>query len=221
MGADQLADFLGACRFGVLGGDHHRGRTNRLAVDVLQADLALRVGAEPGLAGVAGLSHRFQDVVRIIDRCRHQHIGLAHGVAEHDALVARAFVLVVLRIDALRDIGRLLMDVAFDIGMLPVEAFLLVADFADRAARTLDQDILGDRSGTADLTGENHTVRRRQRLDRDSGVRIGGEIDIDDRIGDPVANLIRMPFAYGLARENIICESQGQSLFGCCRRTRR
>ena len=72
----------------------------------------------------------------------------------------------------------------------------MIAEIPELPARTLDQDILGDRSGTADFTGENHTVRRRQRLDRDSGVRIGGEIDIDDRIGDPVANLIRMPFAY-------------------------
>ena len=38
-------------------------------------------------------------------------------------------------VDALGDVGRLVVDVAIDRGLLPVEAVLLVADLADRVAR--------------------------------------------------------------------------------------
>ena len=43
----------------------------------------------------------------VVERRRHQVRGLVAGEAEHDALVAGAFVLVLAGIDALRDVRRL------------------------------------------------------------------------------------------------------------------
>ncbi len=142
--------------------------------------------------------------MRELDRRRHQLGRLAAGIAEHDALVARALVLVAGGIDALGDIGRLLVDQAFDLGMLPVEAFLLVADRLDALARRLDQLILGDLFGPAHLARQDDAVGRRQRLARDARGRIGGQEDIDDRVRDPVAHLVRMALGDQLAGEEKI-----------------
>ena len=77
---------------------------------------------------MAGIGQRFAGLLRVIERRRHQLRGLGAGIAEHDALVARAFVLVARGVDALGDIDRLGMDDALDLGVHPMEAFLLVAD---------------------------------------------------------------------------------------------
>ena len=134
----------------VLMRQHDLRRLDRLAVRVAHRDLALGVGAEAlFLAGVARLGEQLQNLVRIIDRRRHQIGRFAHGVAEHDALVARALVLVAGGVDALRDVDRLLVQQHFDIGGVPVEAALLVADGANRVARDLDDAVEGNRAGRA------------------------------------------------------------------------
>jgi hypothetical protein len=53
---------------------------------------------------------RFDQAVRVGDRRRHQHVGLVGGVAEHQALVARALLASVLAVDAHGDVGGLLAD---------------------------------------------------------------------------------------------------------------
>ena len=105
---------------------------------IAHGDLALGVRAERlGLAGVARVGHELENLVRVVDRRRHQLRRLAAGIAEHDALVAGALVLVAGRVDALRDVGRLRVQQHLDLGGLPVEAVLLVADVLDRGARAL------------------------------------------------------------------------------------
>ena len=73
----------------------------------------------------------------VVDRRRHQVGRLAAGIAEHDALVAGAFLALPVGgiVDALGDVGRLGVQQHVDLGRLPVEAVLLVADGADRLAR--------------------------------------------------------------------------------------
>ena len=93
----------------VLGRDDDRRRPDRLAVVVGDGHLALGVGAElraPRRTS-APRSSGLQDAVRVVDRRRHQFRRLAAGIAEHDALVAGALVLVAAGIDALGDVGRL------------------------------------------------------------------------------------------------------------------
>ena len=62
-----------------------------LAVDVADRDLRLRVGAQPRQAPVARSSRLALDqAMRQVDRQRHELRRLVAGVAEHQALVARA-----------------------------------------------------------------------------------------------------------------------------------
>ena len=77
------------------------------------------------------------------NRRRHERVllvdfALGAGVAEHHALVARAFLLVallLLGVDAHRDVGRLAVQQHFDVGAVEREAVLVVADVLDHAAR--------------------------------------------------------------------------------------
>ena len=95
-----------------------------------------------------------------------------------------------------------------DVGLLPVEAFLLVADVADGHARDVRDPILGHRLGPARLARDDHLVGRRQRLaggpDRpriDAGLGAFAIEEVDDLIGDAVAYLVGMAFGNGLAGE--------------------
>src|SRR5467141_5221382 len=101
---------------------------------------------------MARLGERMKYVVGVENRGRHELRRLLAGVAEHDALVAGALVLVAMGIDALGDIPGLLMDQNVHFGALPVKSILLVADGADGAARDLLDQFLGDGSRSAHLT---------------------------------------------------------------------
>ena len=139
IGLDDLAHVgRGQRLVEMLGREHDLGDADRLAVLVLDRDLALGVGAELGggaLAGLARIGEHLEDLVGVVDRRRQQFRRLAAGIAEHDALVAGAVILVAGLVDALRDVGRLRVQQHVDLGLLPVEAVLLVADRLDRLAR--------------------------------------------------------------------------------------
>ena len=87
---------------------------DRLAVLVAQRDLALGVGPEAAARAPEwrASASALEDLVGVVDRRRHQLGRLVAGVAEHDALVAGALVLVAGGIDALGDVGRLAVQVA-------------------------------------------------------------------------------------------------------------
>ena len=144
----------------------------------------------------------------IEDRRRHQRRGLVAGIAEHDALIAGTFILIAGGVDALRDVGRLRMDMHLDLGVLPREAFLIVADILDGGARRFFHHPSGDRSGAADFAGQHDTVGGRQGFHRDAGIGIGTQEGIDDGVGDPVAHLVGMTFRHGLAGEQIVGPGQ-------------
>ena len=74
-----------------------------------------------------------------MDRRRHQLRRLVHRIAEHDALVARTLVLVAGRIDALRNVGRLLVQVVVDAQVLPVKPVLIIPD----VPHAFPRDLLG------------------------------------------------------------------------------
>ena len=111
--------------------------------------------------------------------------------------VASAFVLVAGLIDADRDIGRLGVEQDLDLGGLVMEAVLLVADVLDGGAgRGLDPGGIDRRA--ADLAGDHDAIGGRERLASDPDL-IGvdplgctfAEEQVDDLVGDPVANLVR------------------------------
>ncbi len=220
VGTNEPCDVLGRQRFDdVLMGDDDLRRLDRLAVLIAHRHLALGVRAERLLdAGMAGLGNFLQDLVSVVERRRHQFRRLAAGVAEHDALVARALVLVAGGVDALRDIGRLGMEQHFDMGLAPVEPLLLVADVLDRLTGGLDNLLIGN-AGSADFAGDDHPVGRGERLAGDADLvgidaRLGAlaEKKIDDLVRNPVAHLVGMPFRHGFTGKLVIQTSHTDDL---------
>jgi len=106
---------------------------------------------------MTGLGQRVQDGVRVVDRRRHERLGLAAGKAEHQALVAGPFVLVALASTpwAMSTDWR---GSGIPPCVLPVKAILLVADVADRMARGLDSSSLVTELGRAHLAGHHHAL---------------------------------------------------------------
>ena len=189
----------------VLGGDHHGGRCHRLAVDVFQRHLALGVGqqaAHLAVASAAQFRNAPQHQMRVIDCRRHQRLGFCAGIAEHDALVAGALVLVAGGVDAGGDVGGLRVQVNIHRGGLaPGEAFLVVADILDRLPSQFLEVLLGDALRAARLAGQHDTVGGHQRLAGDAGIRVGGEIGIHHGVGNPVCDLVGMAFRHGFGGE--------------------
>ena len=107
---DILADlFLGDILM-VLRRHNDRLDTDRFAVPVTDADLSLPVGAKVRNDPLfPHLGQPFGNAVRQVDRHRHQHLGLAASVAEHQPLVSGSD-LAPFAGDALVDLGRLLPD---------------------------------------------------------------------------------------------------------------
>ncbi len=200
----------------MLGGDHDRGGAARLAVHVFQRHLALGIGPEPRLgARVARLGERVQDAVGEVDGGGHVDFGLVAGEAEHDALVAGALVLVAAGVDALRDVGRLLVDVVLQRQALPVEALLLVPDLLDRVARHLLEQRGVDLGRAARFAGQDHAVGGRHRLDGDARARVVRQKGVHDGVRNAVANLVRMALGHRFAGEEIPAPTQSQILTGC------
>ena len=117
----------------MLRGDDDGVHRDRPVVLVLDRDLRLAVGTQPG--DVSATSRRSasaaREAVREQDRHRHQLVGLVARVAEHHPLVAGAA-----GVDAHRDVGRLAVDRADHRAGLRVEAErrVGVADALDRLA---------------------------------------------------------------------------------------
>ena len=140
-------------------------RTGLVAV-VFDGDLRLAVGPEVVEDAVAPRARQpLHELVREHDRQRHQLVGLGAGVAEHQPLVAGAA-----RVDALRDVGRLLVDRRQHGAGLGVEAELRarVADVLDRLADDLRKV---DVAGRGDLAGDDGEAGRDQRFAGDAADR--------------------------------------------------
>ena len=193
--------------------DHDLAHADRLAVLVLHGDLALGVRTQHVLpARVAGFRDQPQNLVGIEDRRRHQVGRLVAGIAEHDALVARALFLVagLQRVDALRNIGGLRMQQDLDIAGFPVKAFLLVTNVLDGAAHHAFYLLVGDGRRPASFACDHHLVGGGERFaggtDRpgiDARLRAFAVKQVDDLIRDTVADLVRMTFGNQLAGEQI------------------
>jgi YD repeat-containing protein len=175
-------------------------------------DLCLAVGTQiRKLARLSHLREAAADVVRQHDRKGHQFLRLVRRVAEHHSLVARAHLVqwvvvtrvvlcLVRRVDALRDVRRLLVDRDHDTAGRGVEAPLRmrVADVADALADELrDVDVRLGR----DLAGHDHEAGRDERLARDPAGRIVAQHAVEHGVRDLVRDLVRMALGDGLGRE--------------------
>ena len=103
----------------------------------------------------------------------------------------------------LGDIDRLCVQQDLDVGTLPVETVLLVADILNGVTHHFVQQLERHRFGTAHFTGDHDLVGGRQGFAGDARLRIGAQERVDDRIGDTVAHLVRVSFGNRLAGEKI------------------
>ncbi len=210
-GCDHLVDdlvpqFAVADVGGVLRRDDHRVDSLGLAVFVFDRDLALAVRTQPGqLASAAHLFELDRQLVGQLNRHRHQGGRLPAGIAEHQALIAGALLLVQARSlrDALGDVGALLSDGHHDGAVFVVEAHLgiVVADHLDRIADNL-RDVHGGLRG--DLPGHHNQIRLHQRLAGDATLRILGQHGVEDRVRDAVGDLVRVAHRHRFAGEQIV-----------------
>ena len=194
--------------------DDDLGRLDRLAVVISHGHLALGVGSQRRFgARVARLRDRVQDLVSVIERRRQELRRFAAGITEHDSLVACAFILVTGGVDPLGDVGRLGVQQDLDLGVAPVEALLLVADILDRLARGR-LNLFVRNFWSADFPGDNDAVGRGEGLARDADL-IGiyacsfpfSKEQINDFVGNPVANLVRMSLGHGFTGELVVLTS--------------
>ena len=183
-----------------------------LPVLVADRDLGLAVGPQVRHHVAApDLGQPVRQPVRERDRHRHQLGRLARRVAEHHPLVARAGHVervVVARVgarlvrlvDALRDVGRLLVDRGDDRARVAVEAVrgVVVADPADRVARDLRHVDVGLRR---DLAGHHHEAGVDERLARHAAVRVVAQHGVEHAVRDLVGHLVGMALRHGLGGE--------------------
>jgi len=189
----------------VLGGQHHGVEADDLVVLVAQGDLALGVRAQPlELARLADLGLLLDQAVRVIDRGRHVLRRLVAGVAEHQALVARALLFRLLAVHALVDVGRLLANHVDEWrrSWPSKPTFgIVVADVVDHAARQrLDVD---PGRWWSSLAGHDGGAGLHQRLAGHAGLRVLGQDRVQHRIGDLVGHLVRVAFGDRLGGEEV------------------
>jgi hypothetical protein len=186
----------------VLGRDEDALDRRRLAVAVADGHLRLAVGAQVRQPVAAHVGEPLGELVGQRDRQRHELGRLARGVAEHHPLVARAGIAGRVRcaVDALGDVGRLLVDRVDDRARVGAEAQIGVdvADPADRLARdVLDVDVGCGR----DLAGHDDQAGVDERLARHAARRVVGEDGVEHAVGDLVGDLVGMALGDGLGGE--------------------
>jgi hypothetical protein len=170
----------------------------RPPIHVLDRHLGLAVGPQVGQGLVlAHARHLARQQVGEVDRHRHQLRGLIAGEAEHHSLVAGTA-----RVDAPRDVRRLLVDRHDDATGVGVEA--KAGAVVARLLNGLPDDIpeldVGIGGDLADHKGE---AGGDGRLAGHPAKRILGHDGVEDRVGDLVGDLVRMPLGHRLRREEV------------------
>ena len=208
VGPDPLRPDIGI----VLRGDDDRPDADRDSTLVLDGDLGLAVGAQVRqLTRLAGLGQAARHPVGERDRQRHELGRLAAGEPEHHPLVAgtelvgrrRVVTGLERRVDAHRDVGRLLLDAHEGPAREVVEAVLgpRVPDVADGVP---DDGLEVDVDLRRDLTEHEDQPGRRRGLARHACEGVAGDDRVEDRIADLVAHLVRMTLGHGLGREQVV-----------------
>ena len=173
---------------------------DRPAVAILDRHLRLGIRTEKRHAArLADLRQTLDQAMRHRDRERHELVGLVAGVAEHQALVARALLLVQALAcgDALGDVRRLPVDRdQHHVGRG-------VADLAHCAPGDVGVRHVHSRR---DLARDDDHAGLDERLAGNATVRILGDERVEDGVRDLVAHLVGMTFGHGLGGEQEIFE---------------
>ncbi len=194
-GDDRLDHFFHHCfaelfvanRFAVLRRDHHRIHALRPPTHIFHGHLRLAVGPqEIHLALASRLRKPPRQPVRQLDRHGHQLFGLVAGIAEHQALIARAA-----GVNAHGDVRRLVVDRGNNGAGLGVEAILSagipnVANHFPGQVAKVDVGVRGDFARYQHQSGSN------QGLARHAAARIVLQHRIENGIGNLVGDFIGM-----------------------------
>lgn len=120
-------------------------------------------------------------LVRKVDRERHEVIGFAYRVAEHDALVSGALLFLIMKsftdVHALGNVGRLAIEGHHHGAGFMIETFcgIVVADFLDRFASDLR---VVRASIRRDFTRDHHETRGDESFACNARTRILGKESI-------------------------------------------
>ena len=184
---DLLAELLGGDVGGVLGRDDDGvdtlGNNGTVVVLVLNGDLGLGVGAQPGQRAVtAGSRHGSVQLVGELEGQGEQLRGLIGGITEHDTLVTGTELLEsLLVVETLSDIRGLLLNGNEQVAGLVVEALVgvIVTDVLDGVT----DDLLVVELGLGgDLTKDHDHTSLGGGLASDLGQRVLGQAGIEDSI---------------------------------------
>ena len=152
----------------------------------------------------------------VLDRCRHQRLSLRGRIAEHDPLIASALVLILGRIDALGDMGRLLVQQIGDLAGRVVELVLFIADILDTGARDiLDPAHIILQPGLVrqpHFAADHHAVGRGKGFAGNTRLGFLCQKCIKDRIRDPIADLVRVSLGNGFRCKDIVIACHGDVL---------
>ncbi len=176
----------------------HAQRTPCLLV-VLDSHLRLRIGPQVGhlLSLATDNGQLFKDDVRKNQRSRHQLARLVAGVTEHDALVAGPLLLLGTALDALVDVGRLLVDGRKDTARIAVELVLAlgVTDAIDDTARhALHIDI----SLRTHLARHDHQAGGAEGFACDLRIGVAAQELVEDGVGNLIRNFIGVSLGHRL-----------------------
>mmetsp|Transcript_10007 Transcript_10007/g.18591 ORF Transcript_10007/g.18591 Transcript_10007/m.18591 type:complete len:449 (-) Transcript_10007:108-1454(-) len=203
---------LGLGRLGVLGGDHHGvdllglNRAIRM-LQVLNGHLRLAVRSQP--PALAALAHLRQGLTQARGHGvgqRHAVRGLIAGIPEHDALISRPDIhLVLANVHSAGNVRALLVDAHQDLTALVAQTFAVdagqvihkavKADLGNHPAHDLVVIELG--SG-GDLAGHHDHVVLCGSLASHLALGVCRQASIQHSIGDLVADLVRVAFVHGL-----------------------
>ena len=166
----------------------------RFVYGILDRDLCLAVGADAvDGVGHAGQCQQAGQAMRQHHRQRHKLRRFLAGVADHNALIARAECVrvgVVQRyIDRARDVGTLRVQPAVDL-----KRFRVIPDAAHNIPRDVEHIRLHSR---ADLARDHDMPAGGQRLARDTGGGVNGKAGVQDVIGNKVAQFVGVALGNG------------------------
>ena len=187
----------------VLGRQHDGVDGHNLSAFVTASDLGLGVRAEVRhqlRLLVTDIGQDLQQEVAEIQGQRHIVLGIAAGVAEHQALVAGALIFRLGTVNTLVDVRGLLADDVHHAAGCAVETHVGtgVADVGDHVTNDLLQVNPG-RSG--DFAGDDCYAGFHQSLARHTGELVFSNDGVQHRVRNLVGDFVRMPFRHGLGGE--------------------